>query len=86
MVLSPTSRFLLEEAGPCARVSYPGRDSPERGGRFLGEICPSRQHDLQRAKRAHRMPVELRIRLDPAKHLPEITVAGAREYLLFQAV
>ena len=60
------------------RTTDPWHGSPERGGRFLGEIRTSRQHDLQGAKSTHIMAVELRVLLDPAKQPPEINLAGAR--------
>src|SRR5512145_2870355 len=59
------------------------RGSPERSGRFLGEIRASLQHDLQRAKRAHIMAVELRVLLNAAKQQAEINLAGAREQMFF---
>ena len=65
------------------RTTDPWHGSPERSGSFLGEIRASRQHDLQGAKRAHIMAVELQVLLDAAKQPPEIDLAGARiqEYI-----
>ena len=64
---------------------YPWYGSPERGCRFLGEIRASCQHDLQRAKSAHIMAVELRVLLDPAKQMSEINLALAWGQMFFVA-
>src|SRR5215470_2993083 len=71
--------------GKTSSSPAPRRSSPERSCCFLGEIRAARQHDLQRAKRAHIMAVELWVLLDLAKQLPEINLALARGQMFFVA-